>query len=142
MLKSGTAQTLRVWCLGREQWVPCAASDVCYALCVAPRVQEVMCAEWNWKRACVHLPIAIPATCCHLLPASVPPCFPSLLPMSSPWSQCLHQPSSWHLQAGLGGTGGFVNSMWSGLDPSIPGSLGRHVELGALLRGRKKAMAY
>lgn len=23
-----------------------------------------MCAEWNWKQACVHLPITIPAHCC------------------------------------------------------------------------------
>ena len=43
---------------------------------------------------------------------------------------------------GLGGLGGFVNSTWSGLDPSTPSSPQRCVGLGALLRGREKALLY
>lgn len=41
-------------------------------LCVQPRVCKDTCVECNWKRACVHLPITIPATCCHFPPTSVP----------------------------------------------------------------------
>ena len=58
-LKGGAAQTVCV----RSQGVNNGFHVLAVAraeLCVQPRV----CAEWNWKQACVHLPITIPAPCC------------------------------------------------------------------------------
>lgn len=71
--------------------------------------------------------------CASLLSLSCPR---ELIPLPVPSPAFLREGI---FRARLGGTGTFVNSVGSELDPSTPASLGRHLELGALLRGKKKA---
>lgn len=137
---AGTAQTRHVCAQGVSSGF-CVPAVTRAKLCVQPRVcrkSRVQSAAGSGPVHTFPLP-PLPPAATSFLPLRL--AFSSLLPVSSSWFQCLRQPSPSILRAGLGGTGGFVNSVWSGLDPSTPGSLGRR-GAGGSAEGLKKALAY
>lgn len=116
---------------------------MCAKLCVQPHACRKSCVQSVTGSGPVYTfpSPSLPPAATSFLPLCLS-LFPPFVPRAHPGPSAFNSLSPSIFRAGLGAMGGFVNPMWSGLDPSTPCPLWRHGELGALLRGRGKAMAY